>query len=439
MKAETAFRDRADAGVELAQRLMPLRASEPIVVALPRGGVPVAHQIAVALDAPLDVFAVRKLGAPANPEFGIGAVAEDGTRVIDQRAVRALGVSEAELRGILDRATAELRRQVDLYRGERAPLDLAGRTVILVDDGVATGVTDTAALRAIRTRGPERIVLAVPVCAPEIAKVLAAEADEVVALLTPSALDGVGRWYEDFSQVPDDEVLRLLHSSNGNGGPETREVTVEAGPVSLPGELFAPPDPTGIVLFAHGSGSSRHSPRNIAVARRLHGFGLATLLFDLLTPGESQDRANVFAVESLGQRLIDATRWVRSEPALHPLPLGYFGASTGAAAALIAAAKLPSEVDAVVSRGGRPDLAGSALPEVHTPTLLIVGSEDREVLDLNHRAQQMIAGRCELAIVKGAGHLFEEPGALAEVAQLAGGWFAETLGTAKAHAADARV
>ena len=282
------FRDRSEAGAKLATRLMPLRESQPVVVALPRGGVPVAHEIATALGAPLDVLAVRKLGAPGNPELGMGAIAEDGTGVIDQGTVKALGVSEGNLRSVIDREAAELRRRVALYRGERPALDLTGRIVIVVDDGVATGVTDTAALRAIRSRGPEKVVLAVPVCAPEAARMLAKEADEVVCLSTPPSLDGVGRWYRDFSQVSDDEVLRLLHSSNGNGGPDTREVTVEAGEVRLPGELFVPPKPIGLVLFAHGSGSSRLSPRNVAVARGLHRAGLATLLFDLLTAEESE-------------------------------------------------------------------------------------------------------------------------------------------------------
>jgi putative phosphoribosyl transferase len=282
-------------------------------------------------------------------------------------------------------------------------------------------------------------VLAVPVCAPEVAQGLAAEADEVVALLTPHSLDGVGLWYRDFSQVSDEEVLRLLHASNGNGGPTTTEVVVKSEEMELPGSLYVPPDPIGVVLFAHGSGSSRHSPRNIAVARRLHGLGLATLLFDLLTEEESQDRANVFAVGFLGERLVGATRWVRDQQELlHSLPLGYFGASTGAAAALIAAAQLPTEVEAVVSRGGRPDLAGSALREVRTPTLLIVGGDDREVIALNRRAQALIPARCELAVIPGAGHLFEEPGTLAEAAELAGSWFGECLGAARAGAAGAR-
>jgi putative phosphoribosyl transferase len=424
------FQDRADAGTQLAGRLTGLRDQDPVVVALPRGGVPVAREIAAALDAPLEVLAVRKLGAPGQPELGIGAIAEDGSGIVDQGTVRALGVSDQQLQSIIDRETAELRRRVALYRGDRPAIDLAGRTVIVVDDGVATGVTDTAALRAVRRLDPERVVLAVPVCAPESARALEQEADEVVALLIPPALDGVGRWYRDFSQVSDDEVLRLLHSSNGNGGPSALEVTVAARGLDLPGSLFVPGDPQGVVLFAHGSGSSRHSPRNVAVARRLHGMGLATLLFDLLTEGESSHRANVFAVELLGERLAAATRWARDRDELRSLPLGYFGASTGAAAAMIAAAKLPDQVEAVVSRGGRPDLAGPALPQVEAPTLLIVGGEDREVLALNRRAQELISAPCEIAVVPGAGHLFEEPGALAEVAELAGDWFAARLGKA---------
>ena len=210
------FQDRSDAGARLAARLLPLRDSDPVVVALPRGGVPVAQKIADALNAPLEVLGVRKLGAPQQPELGMGAIAEDGTGVLDETTLKALGVEEEQLRSIIDREMAELRRRLALYRRERAPLDLTGRTVIVVDDGVATGVTDTAALRAVRRQEPKRVVLAVPVIAPETERAMRGEADEVVSLLTPPALDGVGRWYRDFSQVSDDEVLGLLKSS-GDG------------------------------------------------------------------------------------------------------------------------------------------------------------------------------------------------------------------------------
>ncbi len=204
------FSDRADAGRQLARQLLPLAYENPFVVALPRGGVPVAREVALALNAPLDFLAVRKLGAPHNPEYGIGALAEDGTRMIDPEAIAILGISNGVLGEITARETEELRRRVALYRDDRPPLDLSGHTVIVVDDGVATGLTDAAALRAIRRRGPRRLILAVPVCPPDTARRLEEEADEVVCLQAPPRFFGVGQWYEDFSQTGDDEVVSIL-------------------------------------------------------------------------------------------------------------------------------------------------------------------------------------------------------------------------------------
>lgn len=206
------FADRADAGRRLARRLLALAAEDPVVLALPRGGVPVAAEVAGALGAPLDLIAVRKLGAPQNPEYGVGAVAEDGTRIIDGEAVAAIGLSAEGLEQIVERESAELSRRVSLYRGDREAPDLQGRTVIVVDDGIATGVTDTAAARAIRRRHPRHLVLAVPVCPPESAARLRGEVDELVCLVEPELLYGVGQWYDDFSQVTDDEVLAALGS-----------------------------------------------------------------------------------------------------------------------------------------------------------------------------------------------------------------------------------
>lgn len=169
-----------------------------------------AREVALALDAPLDLLAVRRLGAPHNPEYGIGAVVEDGTHVIDAEAVTVLGISGAVVESITAHETAELHRRVALYRDGRVPLDLAGRTAIVVDDGAATGVTDTVALRALRRRGPRRLVFAVPVCAPEAAARLREEADEVVCLLEPATLRAVGHWYGDFSRVSDEQVISVL-------------------------------------------------------------------------------------------------------------------------------------------------------------------------------------------------------------------------------------
>ena len=205
--------------------------------------------------------------------------------------------------------------------------------------------------------------------------------------------------------------------------PPDRIRTITIAPVGLEGLLGLPMDPTGIVLFAHGSGSGRLSPRNNFVAQALCDDGLATLLFDLLTVEEAHDRRNVFDIELLARRLLMATAWIRQDAETHGLPIGYFGASTGAAAALVAEAAREGPIAAIVSRGGRPDLAGRALSAVEAPTLLIVGGDDVEVLALNRAALAALRCAKQLVIVPGATHLFEEPGTLEAVVEHARGWF----------------
>lgn len=206
-----------------------------------------------------------------------------------------------------------------------------------------------------------------------------------------------------------------------------RSIQIHTDAAQLPGELIVPGDAGGVVVFAHGSGSSRRSPRNVAVARRLNVAGLATLLFDLLTPAEAADRALVFDIELLASRLEAAIVAVRVADEVRALPLGLFGASTGAAAALVASTFDGANVGAIVSRGGRPDLAGNVLQGVAAPVLLIVGSNDPDVLDLNREAAERIRGETRVEVVPGATHLFEEPGALDIVAELATSWFVRNL------------
>lgn len=203
---------------------------------------------------------------------------------------------------------------------------------------------------------------------------------------------------------------------------------VEIGPLRLKALLGVPAGARGLVIFAHGSGSGRLSPRNNHVAAALRRAGLATLLLDLLTPAEERDRANVFDIPLLARRLDEAAGWARTQAAISRLPIGYFGASTGGGAALLAAARGNTEIAAVVSRGGRPDLAGDALPEVRAPTLLIVGGEDHAVIDLNRMALARL--RCEnaLRIIPGATHLFEEPGTLDQVVEHSIHWFLAHVG-----------
>jgi len=205
------------------------------------------------------------------------------------------------------------------------------------------------------------------------------------------------------------------------------EVQIQAGRAVLSGNLNIPENADALVLFAHGSGSSRHSPRNQFVARTLNDVGLATLLFDLLTREEeaidTQTRELRFNIQLLAERLVHATKWAKQQEETRDLRVGYFGSSTGGAAALVAAVDLPQDIGAVVSRGGRPDLAGEALPKVQTPTLLVVGGNDDVVVELNEEARDRMGCEVKLEIVPGATHLFEEAGALERVAKLANDWF----------------
>ncbi len=434
------FADRSDAGRQLAARLEYLRDDRPVVLALPRGGVPVGFEVARALDAPLDVIVVRKLGVPFQPELGMGAIGEEGTRVLNPTVVRDAGVSEEQIAVVEQRERTELERRIRRFRGNNERVHIAGRTVIVVDDGIATGSTARAACRVARHQGAARVVLATPVAPSESLESLAYDADEVVCVESPEYFFAIGQWYSDFSQTPDNEVVALLERARERGrspvettGGETplpmvdEDVEVHAGSVLLAGNLTLPEGTGSVVVFAHGSGSSRLSSRNKFVASALNRDGLGTLLFDLLTEEEGRIRANVFDLALLSRRITDATDWLREQPATGNARIGYFGASTGAGAALLAAAEPRSDIGAVVSRGGRPDLAAPKLGDVRAPTLLIVGGHDELVLEMNREAMTHL--RCEnrLEVVPGATHLFEEPGALEVVTQLASSWFTDHL------------
>ena len=422
------FRDRTEAGRRLARVLAPRALSDPVVIALPRGGVPVAAQVAATLHAPLDVLIVRKLGAPVNPEFAIGAVGEGGARVIHEQACAAAGVDRTDLDAMTTRGQREIERRIGTYRHGQPMIPVRGRVVVLVDDGLATGATAATGIAVLRQLGAAYIILAVPTGSGEAVRDLSGQADEVICLEQPAWFESVGAQYEQFDQTGDDEVVALLAAQRVRGsGSLDAQVRIPFAPGHLlPGRLTAPAGARGIVVFAHGSGSSRLSPRNQTVATSLNAAGFGTLLLDLLTDAESLDRRNVFDIAELGARLASARRWLADRPEVAGLPVGYFGASTGAAAALVAAAG-DRTISAVVSRGGRPDLAGDALGLVTAPTLLIVGGLDDLVLDLNRQAMGRMRCDTALEVVPGATHLFEEPGALEQVADLAGRWFAQHL------------
>jgi len=451
MAARKLFRSRSDAGQKLASHLGAYRRASPIVLGLPRGGVPVAYEIARALGAPLDVCVVRKLGAPAQPELGLGAVSEDGTIYVDRGTMKRLRVSEKDLARIVAEKRTAMAGQVGRYRRDYPALDVRGKTVILVDDGVATGGTARAALQTLRQRGAGLIVLAVPVGASETLDELAAIADEIVCLHPEDAFYAVSPWYEDFSPMTDDDVVELLARASSEARaarerhearppmrservrlPIQREVQIPVDDLRLEGRLTLPPNARGLVIFSLGSGSTRHSPDTQYVASILQQACLATLLFDLLTDEEAMLDAQTahlrFDIPLLASRLVAATNWAHDDPETRDLDIGYLGASTGAAAALVAAANRPDRVHAIVCRGGRPDLAEESLDRVQAPTLLLVGGLDAEVLTLNRESLYFLGCEKLLEVVPDATHLFEEPGALDHAAHSAAKWFVAHLG-----------
>ena len=427
------FDDRVDAGRRLAPLVAHLKDADVVVLGLPRGGVPVAAEVAAFLGAPLDVLVVRKLGVPWRPELAMGAIGEGGVRVVERSVVDALRLTEDDIRRVEAVEQLELERRVAAYRGDRPMTSLRGRVALIVDDGIATGSTAEAACAVARAHGASQVVVAIPVAAAASARRIANSpcSDEVVCLATPTDFRAIGAFYRDFSPTSDEEVEEILGRAVADPapvGPVTHSIEIGLPDATLPGTLVIPPGATSVVVFAHGSGSSRLSPRNQQVATHLVRAGHATLLFDLLTDAEAGDRRLAFDIPLLATRLRGATEWLAGLPTTAGHRIGYFGASTGAAAALVAAADLGHGVGAVVSRGGRPDLAGPALGRVSAPTLLIVGSRDQAVLDLNHDAAAHLRCPHELAVVDGATHLFEEPGTLGRVAALATEWFDRHLG-----------
>ena len=430
-RTASGFRDRPEAGRLLALELVAggmlgQAVGNVVVIGLARGGVEVAAEVAAVLHAPLDALAVRKVGHPLQPEYGIGAVAPGGIAYV--RA--GDGLSESEVAEVVLTAAGKAAALDARLHEDHAPLSVSGTMCVLVDDGLATGGTMVAAIRWARAQGARRVIVAVPVGAALTADRLQRDedADAVVCLVSTFELGAIGAWYDDFHQVSDTDVAELLAASR-DGEIVTSKAEIVIGDAWLPADLAIPPTAIGWAVFAHGSGSSRLSPRNTGVAAELNRAGIATLLLDLLTPEEEVDRHNVFDVELLARRLSTATRWLAARPEASGLPLGYFGASTGAAAALLAAAEQGERISAVVSRGGRPDLAWAQLSRVRAPTLLIVGGADAVVLEVNEAAAKQLTCPHELVVVPEATHLFEEPGALEHVAALASAWFSKHFAT----------
>ncbi|WP_435108222.1 phosphoribosyltransferase family protein [Nocardiopsis synnemataformans] len=421
------FANRSEAGRRLAERVRPFAVNDPLVLALPRGGVPVGAELALRLDADFDVLMVRKIGLPGHPETGVGAIAEDGHVIYDDRALARLHVPRQALSDTVAAERDELDRRRRVYRGDRPSPRIAGRDCVVVDDGVATGGTARAALRMVRQAGPARVVLAVPVASPEAVALLRDEADALVVLGAPDNFRAVGEWYRDFGQLSDDHVTAILaenaHTRPRPGG--TRSVRVPAGRVQLDGDLTVPAAMRGAVVMAAGEG--RADERWRSVASVLQQAGYATLLMDLLTEQErsldAPEAASDTGADVLGGRLGAAVTWLRRAEDTADEPLGVLASGDAAASALVAAARHPRDVAAVVAHGGRIDVAEASLPDVRASVLVLLEGDDSFLRELGEWTRARIGGSTDLRVVSGAERLLRDSREWRRVAAEALDWF----------------
>ncbi|WP_017601798.1 phosphoribosyltransferase family protein [Nocardiopsis lucentensis] len=401
------FTDRSEAGRRLAERVRPFAVRDPLVLALPRGGVPVGAELARLLDADFDVLMVRKVGLPGRPELGVGAISEDGHVIFDDLALARMRIPRQALAETVEAERKELERRRRAYRGDRPTPRITGRDCVVVDDGVATGGTARAALHMVRQADPAQLVLAVPVAAPEAVASLREEADELVVLSAPDNFHAVGEWYRDFSQLSDGHVTAIL-AERGRAHPPAdvaRGVRIRAGEDYLDGDLTMPAALRGAIVLAVGEG--RTDPRWRAIASVLRRSGYATLLLDLVTAGERAEHAEGVGTEVLGERLNAAVTWLRRATDAANEPVGVLGSGTAGPAALVTAAERPRDVGAVVVYGGRIDLAEPALSRVRAPVMVLLESGDSFVRELSEWARGRMAGPTDLRVMPGAEQLLE--------------------------------
>lgn len=418
------FRDRKDAGERLAAVLSEKNFARTLVLGIPRGGVPVAAEVARRLGAELGVLVARKLGAPGNPELAIGAVTAHGVAYINSAIAFTTGADDTYIAAETERQAREARRREELFDGHRRPV-AKGRAVIVVDDGIATGATAIAALRALKAEGATSITLAVPVGPPEMLELLRGEADEVVYLESDPGFGAVGQYYIDFDPVSDDEVRATLEMfSVRTGAPPVRQVEVKRDGLRLIGALMTPAGrgPFPLVIFVHGLGSSKESPRNLAIAHDLVEAGIAALLFDLSGHGASSPDPRG-GLDAYVSDLEAFSEWSQVQEEVRSDAIGVAGSSMGAA--VVAAALARGSLKPVTAVLRAPAMEQQDFPKISVPSLVLVGT-----LDPMFDEVRGIVSQCPnltISIVAGAGHLFEESGTLDEARRRTVVWFSARL------------
>jgi putative phosphoribosyl transferase len=413
------FRDRDDAGRQLAEVLKARGFAGAVVLGIPRGGVPVAAHIARALGGSLGVVVARKVGAPGNPELAVGAVTADGVAWVNEPLARDTGADRAYLDREIAAQAREAQRREDVFDGHRRPA-VRGHPVIIVDDGIATGATALAAARSMRAAGAKPVVLAVPVGPPDTLRKLRSEADEVVCLHEESDFWAIGQFYGDFRPVEDAEVRRILDEFAAE--PVTRDARVSRGRVELAVRLMSPGRPAPAVVFVHGLGSSKDSPRNVVIASALVDHGIAAVLFDLSGHGESSSDPRE-GIDAYVDDLAAVAEWTLAQPEVDGERLAIAGSSLGAVVALQAARQGRVNPLALVLRA--PPAEPADFVDLRTPSLLLVGAYDSLVSVARAAAAKCTA--VELRIIPGASHLFEEPGTLELATEATVSWLSAKL------------
>ena len=425
------FLDRRDAGRELAERLGRIPLDDPVVLGVPRGGVPVAATVASTLDAPFDVVPVRGIGVPFQPRVVLGALGADGLVVFDEHRLRLTGAGDVELAALEHRHRRGLERSMGRYRLARPSERLLGRTAVVVDDGAVGGSTARVACRAARARGAARVVLALPACPSTTHLDLRAEADAMVVLERSMEHAVVGESYHEFEPVDDDQVVAALEGADtvASGSVPDMEPVVDlwipTGASRVAARLVVPPDAERLIVFAHAGASGRHDSAGRRIARRLRARGFATALVDLLSAPEELRRDRVHDVDLLRARLTALLRALRDHPVCRGLPVGLLADRTAVPAAMAAAAGR-REVVAVVSWVGRADLLGHELGVVRAPTLFLVDERDAALVELTRATRARVPAPTRVVTLPGCGDRLSAPALLDEVADLAGEWCAAT-------------
>ena len=413
------FKDRKDAGRQLAEALEGRGYRQPVVLGIPRGGVPVAAEVARKLGGDLGVVVARKLRAPGQPELAIGAVTADGATWINAPVARATGADDRYLEREIAFQVAEAQHREEAFDGHRRPA-LQGRVAIIVDDGIATGATAIAAARSMRAAGASQVVLAVPVAPPETLRALRDEVDAIVCPRVEEDFWAIGQFYDDFRQVGDDQVKAvILEFANQR---QTVDARVRRDGIELAVRLRLPAPNAPLVTFVHGLGSSKDSPRNVVIAERLFDSGMATLLFDLSGHGDSGP-GREGDIDAYVRDLAAVEKWASDQGTVDMRAHAIAGSSMGGVVALQATIEGAVRPSALVLRA--PPIRPEEYRGLAVPTLVLVGSRD-SILEYAEAASQLNPV-IDLRVVRGASHLFEEPGTLEEATRLTVEWVASKL------------